>query len=74
VISSSFFEDGDVCMTTGWPFLQMGAFRTPNGETEKTVVVLNEAADAANYIFRDGTKIVLTGSIPPHSIQTILLD
>jgi glucosylceramidase len=61
-------------MTTGWPFLQMGAFLTPQGETDKTVVVLNEAADAANYILRDGNKIVLTGSIPPHSIQTILLD
>ena len=52
-ISSTFYADEEsenkVCMTTGWPFLQMGAFDTPHGEGKKTVVILNEARDAANY-------------------------
>ena len=64
----------EVCLTTGWPFLQMGAFLTPNGEASKTVVILNEASDAANYALQDETNVVLTGSIPPRSIQTVLLD
>lgn len=74
-ISSSYFEEGDVCLTTGWPFLQMGAFITPGGEiVKKTVIVLNEAAEGANYILRDKTDIVLTGVIPAHAIQTIVLQ
>lgn len=72
-ISSSYFEEGSVCLTTGWPFLQMGAFYTPNGETKKTVIILNEAAEGANYIIRDKTDIVLTGVIPAHGIQTVML-
>lgn len=67
-------EEGEVCMTTGWPFLQIGAFTTPNGESDKTVVLLNEARDAANYVLYDGDDVLLSGSIPPRSIQTILLD
>lgn len=63
-----------VCITTGWPFLQVGAFLTPNGSAPKTVVVLNEAKNSANYAIRDGDMIILTGSIPPRSIQTILLE
>ena len=78
-ISSTFFaeEDGNdnrVCITTGWPFLQMGAFDTPNGESKKTVLILNEAQDAANYVVRDNGKVLVTGSIPPRSIQTLLID
>ena len=61
-------------MTTGWPFLQMGAFDTPNGDSDKTVVLLNEARDAANYVLYDGDEILLSGSIPPRSIQTVLVD
>lgn len=67
-------DEGEVCMTTGWPFLQIGAFTTPNGESDKTVVLLNEARDAANYVLYDGDDVLLSGSIPPRSIQTILLD
>jgi len=67
-------EIQEVCLTTGWPFLQMGAFLTPNGDASKTVVVLNEARDAANYALQDGDSIVLTGTVPPRSIQTILID
>jgi glucosylceramidase len=65
-----------VCMTTGWPFLQMGAFFTPNGTAPHTIVILNEAKDAANYAVTttSGGGVVLTGSIPSRSIQTILLD
>eukprot|EP00537_Pseudo-nitzschia_pungens_P013130 CAMPEP_0172386720 /NCGR_PEP_ID=MMETSP1061-20121228/4183_1 /TAXON_ID=37318 /ORGANISM="Pseudo-nitzschia pungens, Strain cf. pungens" /LENGTH=875 /DNA_ID=CAMNT_0013116169 /DNA_START=116 /DNA_END=2743 /DNA_ORIENTATION=- len=73
-IISDYLPGGSVCVTTGWPFLQIGAFETPNGESYKTVVVLNEAQDSANYVLYDGDELVLSGSIPPHSIQTLLLD
>eukprot|EP00521_Asterionellopsis_glacialis_P006997 CAMPEP_0195281262 /NCGR_PEP_ID=MMETSP0707-20130614/645_1 /TAXON_ID=33640 /ORGANISM="Asterionellopsis glacialis, Strain CCMP134" /LENGTH=851 /DNA_ID=CAMNT_0040340133 /DNA_START=33 /DNA_END=2588 /DNA_ORIENTATION=- len=77
-ITSTFFSEGDlaneVCITTGWPFLQVGAFDTPNGSKKNTVVVLNEAAIAANYALKDGDDLILTASIPAHSIQTINLD
>ena len=61
-------------MTTGWPFLQIGAFDTPNGEGKKTVVLLNEARDGANYVLYDNNELILSGSIPPRSIQTLLMD
>jgi glucosylceramidase len=73
-ISSDYLDEGEVCMTTGWPFLQMGAFSTPKGESDKTVVLLNEARDAANYVLYNGGDAILSGSIPPRSIQTILID
>lgn len=73
-IVSNFLPQGSVCMTTGWPFLQIGAFETPNGESSKTVVVLNEAKESANYVLYDGDDLILSGSIPPSSIQTLLLD
>lgn len=67
-------DDSPVCLTTGWPFLQMGAFVTPNGEAPKTIVVLNEARDSANYAVQDENEVVLTGTIPPRSIQTLLIE
>ena len=73
-IISNYLPEGSVCMTTGWPFLQIGAFETPKGESEKTVVVLNEAKDSANFVLYDGEDLILSGSIPPRSIQTLLLD
>mmetsp|Transcript_14465 Transcript_14465/g.35033 ORF Transcript_14465/g.35033 Transcript_14465/m.35033 type:complete len:785 (-) Transcript_14465:1252-3606(-) len=73
-IISDYLSDGEVCMTTGWPFLQMGAFATPNGESENTIVILNEAKEAANYVLYDGDEPLLSGSIPPRSVQTVLLD
>lgn len=73
-VISNELDEGEVCMTTGWPFLQMGTFDTPNGESDKTVVLLNEAKDSANYVLYDGSAILLSGSIPPRSIQTVLLD
>jgi glucosylceramidase len=73
-ITSLFLKEGEVCMTTGWPFLQMGAFATPNGKSDNTIVLLNEARDSANYILYNGEEAVLSGSIPPRSIQTVLLD
>jgi glucosylceramidase len=76
-VSSEYFSEGDskktVCITTGWPFLQMGAFLTPNGEVPKTVVILNEANSPANFALKDSDNVVLTASIPPRSIQTVLL-
>jgi len=73
-VISHHFPEGEVCMTTGWPFLQMGAFSTPKGESDKTVVLLNEARDAANYVLYNGDEVILSGSIPPRSIQTVLID
>ena len=73
-IISDYLPEGEVCMTTGWPFLQMNAFLTPNAENKKTVVVLNEARDSANYVLYNAGEPVLSGSIPPRSIQTLLLD
>lgn len=73
-IISDYLKEGEVCMTTGWPFLQMGAFDTPNGESKTTVVILNEARESANYVIYDGNEPLLSGSIPPRSIQTVLLD
>eukprot|EP00977_Amphora_coffeiformis_P018523 scaffold6562_cov163-Amphora_coffeaeformis.AAC.10 len=61
-----------VCMTTGWPFLQMGAFTS--ADSNKTVVVLNEARDPANYALVDDGDLVMTGSIPPRSVQTFTLS
>ena len=75
-VISSVLSGGDVCMTTGWPFLQLGAFETPAGESDKVVVILNEAKEAANYVLRNGehSSAIVSGSIPPRSIQTVLLD
>jgi glucosylceramidase len=73
-VVSNYLDEGEVCMTTGWPFLQMGTFSTPHGESETTVVLLNEARDAANYVLYNGDEAILSGSIPPRSIQTILID
>jgi glucosylceramidase len=75
---STYFADSDgqneVCLTTGWPFLQMGAFATPTGEASKTVVVLNEAGEAANYAIQEGEAVLMTCTIPPRSIQTVLIE
>lgn len=72
-ILSSYLGD-DVCMTTGWPFLQMGAFDTPaTPDADNVIVILNEANEAANYLLRDMDEVILTGSIPAHSIQTVSL-
>ena len=73
-ITSTYLPEGEVCMTTGWPFLQIGAFSTPNnGESDTTIVILNEANDAANYVLYDNDQAILSGSIPKRSIQTVLM-
>ena len=61
-----------VCMTTGWPFLQMGAFTLP--DSSKTLVILNEANDPANYALADDGDLLMTGNIPPRSVQTFDLS
>ena len=76
-IYSTMFDEfgGEVCLTTGWPFLQVGAFDTSaTGKTAKAAVILNEAAETANYVFKNKEKILLAASIPPKSIQTLELD
>ena len=76
--SSLFFKDDKaenrVCMTTGWPFLQVGAFLTPEGEAPQTVVLLNEASQSANYAIQDEHEVLVTGMIPPRSIQTFTIS
>lgn len=90
-------EHETVCMTTGWPFLQMGAFVTPStsstatgpgdgmdstseednengGSSKKTVVILNEANDPANYVLVDNGELIVTGSIPARTVQTFQLQ
>jgi glucosylceramidase len=59
---------GEVCLTTGWPFLQVGGFEA---KAANVAVILNEASESANYVFRNKGKTVVTASIPPHSIQTL---
>mmetsp|Transcript_14995 Transcript_14995/g.30216 ORF Transcript_14995/g.30216 Transcript_14995/m.30216 type:complete len:117 (-) Transcript_14995:509-859(-) len=76
-ISSDYLlaDGGEVCLTTGWPFLQAGAFSTPAGEEEKSVIILNEAAEAANFVLKDPKgKPIMSSSIPAHSIQTVLFE
>lgn len=74
-ISSAAIPEGEVCLTTGWPFLQVGAFDTSvAGPTRKTVVVLNEAGEAANFVIKNEGRTIMSSSIPPQSIQTILFD
>jgi len=34
--------------------------------------IINEAGESANYILNDEGKMIMTGSIPPHSIQTLI--
>lgn len=70
-VSGTPLESEAVCMTTGWPFLQMGAFAAPSGN--KTVVVLNEANDPANYALVDNGQLIMTGSIPARSVQSFQL-
>jgi len=76
-IYSTVFEEfgGEVCLTTGWPFLQVGAFDTSaTGNTANAAVILNEAGETANYVFKNNDKTILVGSIPPHSIQTVSFE
>jgi len=70
-ISSFYFDQGEVCLTTGWPFLQIGAFQH---ESSKIAVILNEASQPANFELRDGNTVIMTSSIPAHSIQTVTFE
>jgi len=83
-ISSTMFSEGEVCMTTGWPFLQAGAFDTSEVHIEGrghnsglTLVVLNESKDDASFVVKSGNDIgsspLLKASIPAHSIQTFVI-
>ena len=38
------------------------------------MVVLNEAAETANFVLKNEGEIVMSSSIPPQSIQTVLFD
>ena len=86
-ISSAVFSEGEVCMTTGWPFLQAGAFDTSRvGKEEEmahqgggglTLVVLNESKDDASFVVKSSNNIrigpLLKSSIPARSIQTFII-
>jgi hypothetical protein len=40
---------------------------------KNTLIILNEASEPANYVLRDEENIVvMSNSIPGHSIQTII--
>lgn len=70
VISSFFDSDGgDTCLTTGWPFLQVGAY-IDREKKKRTIIVLNEASDPANYVIRseDNNEILLTNSTDRKSV------
>ena len=55
--------------------MQAGAFDTSaTSNAAKVAVILNEAGEAANYIFKNKGSTLLTASIPPHSVQTITFD
>ena len=74
-ISSMAIPEGETCLTTGWPFLQVGAFDTSAaGPSDKTVIVLNEAGESANFVLKSEGHTILSSSIPPQSIQTIIID
>jgi glucosylceramidase len=79
-ISSTVFGSNEVCPTTGWPFLQAGAFDTTSSSatntgsnkattttTKKVAVILNEAGESANYILNDEGKMIMTGSFRKYS-------
>ena len=87
-ISSAMFSEGEVCLTTGWPFLQAGAFDTSEvhqgeGKGHKsgvTLVVLNESKNDASFVVKSrgsgndiGSSPLLKASIPAHSIQTYII-
>lgn len=70
-------DGGEACLTTGWPFLQTGAFRNKDGG--KVVIVLNEAAEAVDYVLTDagtkeGDEPIATVSVPARSIDTITFE
>ena len=82
------FSEGEVCLTTGWPFLQAGAVDTSEvhqgeGKGHKsgvTLVVLNESKDNASFLVKSrgsgndiGSSPLLRASIPAHSIQTYII-
>ena len=64
-------------MTTGWPFLQVGAFKPANPEDDHTIVILNEADDEANFaldvVMDGGKEVVMKYTIKEHTIQTVLI-
>lgn len=63
-----------MCATTGWPFLQVAAFIGPDANNAKTIIILNEASEPANYILKNEEGgVFITNSIQSHSIQTIVL-
>lgn len=67
----------EVCMTTGWPFLQVGAFKPADSSEDHTIVILNEAGLGANIALDittlNGEKVSIESSIPAYAIQTLLI-
>jgi hypothetical protein len=53
--------------------LQVGAFVGHENQKNRTIVVLNEASEPANYVLRNGHgEVFMTNSIDSHSIQTVI--
>ncbi|GMI44283.1 hypothetical protein TrCOL_g12668 [Triparma columacea] len=62
-------EEGlDVCLTTGWPFLQGGSFINKDGDT--VLVILNEAEAEVGVVIQNGNMLL---SLDGHSIATVVV-
>lgn len=64
-------NNGNYCVTAGWPFLNGVAFVTPDNRT--TVVIMNEASQATRIIFQDTSKKELMAmAIDAKAILTLI--
>ena len=57
----------DACLTSGWPFIQAGAFLSADGST-RTLVFLNEADEGADIVVEG-----ILYELLPHSVKTVVL-
>lgn len=62
----------EMCLTAGWPFLQWGAFQTPDDDV--VVVALNEAPRPAKFDIDLGDGTVVGADMPARSMQTYVFE
>ena len=60
----------DACLTTGWPFLQAGAFLGRDGED--VIIVLNEAEDGVLVKLVGGLQGEMMMEVEPHAVKTLV--
>jgi hypothetical protein len=63
-------NEGNLCLTAGWPFLTATAFSTPDGNT--AVIVMNESPQTSFFSLIDQQSGTLVSGINGRSIQTII--